>query len=336
VWADGVKSGRLPTSADRAAIERYVERWTATLLPLELIARSFQIGARRVVALAQNVADDLRLGAPTLLALQDRAWQWATLNMAVVGDVQRTQQVAAARRDGALRAALIAQLRGGRSTPEELADVAALLGLDPEHGYVAVVGTPDTAGLAEAGLRRSGATTALRVVHAVVDGRLFALAPGEPRLGPGVVESPIGVGRRRAIAEAHLSFAEAEHAERTAAAFGIAGLVDLEMLAPLPMVTSTERLAEYAATRRFAPLDALGRPGIDVERTVLAFFEHDQSIDATARVLHVHRNTVRHRLGRFRDLTGLDIAHTDELVTAWWLLRHREAQRAPAPTGDGA
>ncbi|MFE7721735.1 helix-turn-helix domain-containing protein [Nocardia rhizosphaerihabitans] len=39
--------------------------------------------------------------------------------------------------------------------------------------------------------------------------------------------------------------------------------------------------------------------------------------------MYLHRNTVRNRLTRFAELTGLDLDRTDDLVVAWWLL-HRE------------
>lgn len=63
-------------------------------------------------------------------------------------------------------------------------------------------------------------------------------------------------------------------------------------------------------------------------RTVLAFLERDQRVEELAAELHLHRNTVRYRITRFREVTGLDIRRTRDLVTAWWLLSWRQAERA--------
>jgi DNA-binding PucR family transcriptional regulator len=87
-------------------------------------------------------------------------------------------------------------------------------------------------------------------------------------------------------------------------------------------------LAEALERRHFEALDREGQSGRDVEETVRALLEHDQNADDVSRAMHVHRNTVRYRLGRFRELTGLDLRRTDDLVTAWWLLARRAARRA--------
>lgn len=58
-----------------------------------------------------------------------------------------------------------------------------------------------------------------------------------------------------------------------------------------------------------------------------ALLADDLNIDAVSRALHVHRNTVRYRLRRFRELTGLDIRKIDHLVITWWLLARRGARQ---------
>lgn len=82
--------------------------------------------------------------------------------------------------------------------------------------------------------------------------------------------------------------------------------------APRP-VTSDDLLPERAlagdghARRQlvrevFVPLSQAGAATLD---TVSAFFEHGGSIEGTARAMFVHANTVRYRLRRAADVTGL-------------------------------
>jgi DNA-binding PucR family transcriptional regulator len=82
--------------------------------------------------------------------------------------------------------------------------------------------------------------------------------------------------------------------------------------APRP-VTSDDLLPERALSgdghaRRqlvqevFAPLSRAGAATLD---TVAAFYEHGGSIEGTARSMFVHANTVRYRLRRAADVTGL-------------------------------
>jgi DNA-binding PucR family transcriptional regulator len=103
--------------------------------------------------------------------------------------------------------------------------------------------------------------------------------------------------------------------------------------------------AERADATRFAH-DALGTLLCDEEgahdllATLQAFFEHGRSVRRSARALCVHENTIRYRLTRIEDRTGLAVAHSsdDQLTAQLALLVLRlegvlpqAPDRAPAP-----
>ena len=46
-------------------------------------------------------------------------------------------------------------------------------------------------------------------------------------------------------------------------------------------------------------------------------------VDASAKALIVHPNTLRHRLDRFQQLTGADLRKTQDVVEVWWALERR-------------
>jgi DNA-binding PucR family transcriptional regulator len=50
----------------------------------------------------------------------------------------------------------------------------------------------------------------------------------------------------------------------------------------------------------------------DLVQTVEAFLEADGNVAGTAQRLYTHRHTVRYRLDRIAELSGLDIAKTDD------------------------
>jgi DNA-binding PucR family transcriptional regulator len=64
----------------------------------------------------------------------------------------------------------------------------------------------------------------------------------------------------------------------------------------------------------YEPLLSGGTPLID---TVTTYLEKGFSLEATARLLIVHPNTVRYRLRRVTDLTGLSPASGREGLTLW-------------------
>jgi DNA-binding PucR family transcriptional regulator len=143
---------------------------------------------------------------------------------------------------------------------------------------------------------------------------------------PAIGEALVTVGPAATLADAADSFAEAQEAFTTAAAFGVSGVVELTDLGPLPLALAAERSAARLEQQRLARLDELDRGGTrELEHTMLELLSRDQDVRATAAALHVHPNTVRYRISRFTELTGLDIRRTDDLITTWWLLRRRSA-----------
>jgi hypothetical protein len=320
--------GEALDDADAEEIAERARQWARTDFPFVLIARTFQIGLRHVVAVIREHAEELEIDARVLLAMQDRAWDWATLISEVLSDVEREHAVSVARRDATHRADFLRDLAFGRITAERLAGEAAVYGLDLAQPYVAVradVSDDAAASSLEARIRQSGATSEHRVFQTVVDGRLFAVAPQSPKAPEDVT---LAVGSPMQLQDVHRSFAEAEEALATARAFGVTGLVELTALGPLPLAIAAGGLAARLEREHFRELDKLGRIGEEIEHTTLTLLDLDQNVDATAARLHLHRNTVRYRVTRFRNVTGLDLRRTGDLVTAWWLLKWRQARPA--------
>lgn len=52
----------------------------------------------------------------------------------------------------------------------------------------------------------------------------------------------------------------------------------------------------------------------DLEPTLRAFLDHDGQWAATAAALHIHVNTLRNRLARITELTGMDAGRTEDRV----------------------
>jgi DNA-binding PucR family transcriptional regulator len=85
--------------------------------------------------------------------------------------------------------------------------------------------------------------------------------------------------------------------------------------------------AEREEAERFAH-DTLGALLTDEEGahdlllTLQVFFEHGRSVRRSARALAVHENTIRYRLARIEDRTGLGVAHSsnDQLTAQLALL----------------
>jgi hypothetical protein len=328
---DQLRQGHGPGSSETATIATLARRWASEGRPLD--QRSFQLGARLVTVAVAEHADELGLeglDGQTLFAMQDAVWDWATVCAAILAEAQRDHEVAAARRDATRQTEFLRDLASGGITPERLARESKALGLDVHHPYFAVEAECDetaSASQLETHLRRSGATQRHHPLLVVAGRRVVAVTPKIPVEFEGAT---IAVGPPASLQQAHTSFAEAAQALATARAFGIAGIVDLATLGPLPLVTEGDVLARRLDERRLQELDARGDTGSELEHTIRTLLDLNREVDAAAAALHLHRNSIHYRVRRFRELTGLDLHRTEDLVTAWWLLKRRQAARGGA------
>ncbi|MGB8403345.1 MAG: helix-turn-helix domain-containing protein [Mycobacterium sp.] len=300
-------------------ITALAREWAEQQIPLELVAHSIQLGARSIVAILREEAGALGLPSDDVYLLQDFAWEWATALAAAVHSVQQERAVAGAAR----RADFLRTLVTGTMTVSALAAQAHLHQIDTHHPYhVACLEWDDTAASSDllAALRAGGSTTQRPVVDGVIDGRLVALLPRRP---DGTPPRPVGIGPATPPQAAHSSYEHACRALTIAAKHNRVGFVDLASLGPLPLLDSGEDAADSLETKHLTPLREQGRAGNEMVTTAITFLALDRKVEETARALHVHRNTIRYRLTRFAELSGLDLDRTDDLVLAWWLL-HRD------------
>ena len=237
------------------------------------------------------------------------------------------------------------QLAGGEPIPG-LEGRAARLGCDLDRRYLVLAASPPSeelervlAAAARGSLfdRRDDSTRALlRVPHAGVEGLME-----EVRALHGRLEQPVSVGLSnvcRGAASFAAGFEEARHA-----------LLGTKVLQGRPGVMAYEELGPYkyllrlptGAGVRDAHRDAVARIAeYDRQRstallkTLEEFLRRRGNISATAEALYVHPNTLRQRLRRIGELSGLDLRRDDWLMVeiAVKMVRLQEALGSAPPT----
>jgi sugar diacid utilization regulator len=116
------------------------------------------------------------------------------------------------------------------------------------------------------------------------------------------------------------------------------GLVALEDVSVEAALASRPEVGTAAAGVLLSALADEGDFADAMVATVIAYAEHDRRVDATAATLFVHPNTVRHRLRRFTDLTGIELDSTFGAVAGWWAAHRWATGRARSlavPEGRG-
>jgi len=71
----------------------------------------------------------------------------------------------------------------------------------------------------------------------------------------------------------------------------------------------------------------------DLLKTLETFLDSDGSVAGTAQKLFTHRHTIRYRLERVRDLSGLDVSSTDGRERLGLGLKAMRVLGIPAPGG---
>jgi PucR family transcriptional regulator, purine catabolism regulatory protein len=197
--------------------------------------------------------------------------------------------------DGWRRRVLAAADRAARAVASGAA--AALAPREESIGAEVVVVLP---GVDEGGAARA-AEAILRELQAALPGHAFALGRSRP--------APDPADLHRAGAEALLAANVAEgDAERPVLAFEETGAYRLLLSAMSEDPAELQRF--YAET--VEPLVAYDEQyETGLVQTVEAFLEADGNVAGTAQRLYTHRHTIRYRLERVKELSGLDVGSTD-------------------------
>jgi len=290
-------------------------------LPIDAVLHAYRISITAVWSRFGELARERGADVASVLAFSETLWLWADAVMDIVAAAHREVELEQAREEQQRRDAFVFALLTGTLDAGDARRESASFGLDTEREYVPFrarrVQTdgertlPHRVALALAG--DDGLVTA-------VDRDFAGVAVRAPVAIPGVV---CGIGPPARLETLPLAFAHASRALQTAVAFDQEGAFTLADLSIRPAILADEALGEAFAARHLAPLGSLGRLGAELETTLRAWLDEGMQIEETARALHVHPNTLRHRLRRFEQATGVSLRDPREIVELWWAVEWR-------------
>jgi sugar diacid utilization regulator len=197
--------------------------------------------------------------------------------------------------DGWRQRVLAVADRGARAmVPGAAAALATRADASGAEIVIVLPGTDD-------GVAARTAEAVLRELHSALPGHTFAVGRSRPAGDPADLH--------RAGAEALLAANVAEgDAERPLLAFEESGAYRLLLSAMSEDPAELQRF--YAET--VEPLVAYDEQyETGLVQTVEAFLEADGNVAGTAQRLYTHRHTIRYRLERVKELSGLDVGSTD-------------------------
>ncbi|RYF54580.1 MAG: hypothetical protein EOO27_23340 [Comamonadaceae bacterium] len=205
-------------------------------------------------------------------------------------------------------------------------------GLDGTAPYRAFRAHPETDAdydVLEDFLRLSGHGADRGGVSTVIDGDVcgfISALPNEP--------SPklVGVSGPVAFAELPVAFRRATRAFQVARLAGLDGLQSLESLGLIASVMTDRDIADVISAAYLKPLMQQGDYGETILDTIRGYVECNCQIEATARKLVLHVNTLRYRLSKFEEMLGVSLRDTRTLAEVWWAVQLPDELNASAQT----
>ena len=314
---------------DRTSIRRgLIEGLVKAGIPLESLMHAQALLRGAVWHACVDAADQHDLPRAALARAGNLQTEYITdttaLAVSIYADVEAERRRSEQRdRDRAL----MTLLRGTADERSRL-ELARSFGLSTDCTYVAFAA------------RSEGAAEALRdvtrgntAIVGTVNADIAAIARSDV-VGRLATDVPIGIGPPCAFLDLPRSFDVATRVLSASNGFGLSGPVRLEDLGLKLSVVEDDLVGDELTRRYLAPLDSYGDFGVLIRNTVDAFLRERFAIDKVADQLHVHRNSVYHRIARFEAITGADLSEIDDIVAVWWALSRSRCEGDPEDSAD--
>ncbi|GAA1909647.1 hypothetical protein GCM10009716_19410 [Streptomyces sodiiphilus] len=305
---------RGPTEAELSFVEELALTRARQGVSIEAVLGAIHVAERAIWSRARETAAARGVGAEILLDARELYDDWAEAVRARLITAHRMAKGEQDPRAGDRDTVLLRRLLAGGSAA---ALAAAEAGLPVSAGLWVLVARP---GPAAAGLHR-----ALReqdpVLCAPVDDLVVGVLTREPPVR--LVNTAVAAGIAGPAEPEELAAARrlAVAALTAAEATGRTGAAHIGEVAALAAVLDRADLAAVLLDHHRSAWATLGSNAEPVAHAVSAWLEADRDVNAAARRLFVHPNTVRNRVQRFSEVTGIDPATTFGAVDAWWLAR---------------
>lgn len=233
-------------------------------------------------------------------------------------------EIRAARRDERFLIDTLTRLLSGTVTASELRKGAAHLRL-PRDGPVLVLRASaqereKLLSLKSFITRKHCGQVGAAPLLGLIDGNLAGIVRELPDLAG--IPVTIGAAWASDVKAVPSAWVEATHAMETARIFGLRGVHQFADLALRTVVVSQKDVGRLLWERYFAVLgtDLIGRDLF--MQSVGALFNHGMNINRAAVSIHVHPNTLRHRLHRFQEKTDCDLENFESAMEVWWALQY--------------
>lgn len=315
--------GRPPSEAELETFREHARARAAEGIPADVVPANFRSGARFAWrSLLDAATEDER---PALLETADLLFEYVDRVTRIYSQAyEEVAGSAAATVEEASARALLRRIVADEAPLPEDHQLAERIGFQLERASRPfVVASPRQSveyhGQLAAALRRRRALAASegrRVAGLAGSGAPWSGVELDRRAIVALGPAAIGVERGRTLDELRDAVA-------VAAARGDFGEIDVEGYLAEVLLRRSPRIVDRIATRVYGSLSD------ELVRTLDVLVEHSFERAATAAALPVHRNTLRDRINRISETSGVDLDHAYGRGLAWLAWLHRKGGAHP-------
>ena len=312
---------RAPSETELSFVEDFASTRARQGVPLESVLGAVRVSERTIWSRARELAPTSGVSAELLFDVRELYDDWAE---AVRSRLVVAHRAASAESKPSVLdrdASLMRRLLEGGTTA---ALAAAEAGLPMKQGLWLVVGHAEDADAWRRVLTQAapGGTPPL---VARVDGWFWAVTRGDPSggaRGSGLAGGYAGPADAEGLAAARRLAVAALGAIQST---GSARLVHVAEVATQAAMSDRSDIAAMLGAHYGAAWRELGQAAEPIARAVLAWLDASRDVTVAANALFVHPNTIRNRVQRFTETTGIDLTTVFGATDAWWLCTTRLA-----------
>ncbi len=332
-----------PDRADLEFAREAAARRVRQGIPLDGLLQAFRIGHRTLWQAILDEVEPSRAGREAAITLAGAAMAYIDVASTHVAEAYMRESGQLAELGNRLRRDLLENLLAGR-LPDEAETEALGLDIGRDTMLLVAVAAPlaaseaDEHALAQAAdsLRDGAGSRPLVVVR---QGEVVAVMPlpdADLTQARTALERATAGGRQKGVAQVAIGLSSvcrgpAEVAQRYLEAHQALGrtdaerpIVSLSELSPFEHLVAAADRSTRASIRTRAGALTEGRSDV-LMRTLRAFLDADLDVASAARALYVHPNTVRYRLRRIGERTGLDPRRFSDQVELLTIARVADA-----------
>lgn len=310
---------RAPTEAELTFVEDFAVTRAGQGVPLESVLGAVHVSERTIWARARELAAASGLSPDLLLDVRELYDDWAESVRTRIIVAHRAASSGPTPSAHDRDASVVRRLLEGGSA----ATLAATeVGLPIQRQLWVVIGHGADTAHWQGMLGSSRTSLATTTVSARIDGWFAAVTSRDPRAlqQSRAVDGPTGGYAGPVDADELVTARRLAAAALTAAQpRGITGLVHVAEVPILAALADRADLAAMLADHHASHWREFGASGAAIAQTVVAWLDADHDVSLAAESLFVHPNTVRNRVQRFTEVTGIDGNSTLGALDAWWL-----------------